>query len=94
MLLPCFRTREQWRRVPFHFFPIRQFLNRLLVSSLNKVSVSLGHRCVRVTDDFSDDVQVDPGVNHMGDESMRRSWKWKSLMLARRQAFSKDVRTS
>ena len=70
MLLPCFRAGEQRRRVPFHFFPIRQFLNRLLVPSLHKVSVSLGHRCVRVADDFPDDVQVDPHIDHMCDESM------------------------
>ncbi len=50
------------------FFSIRQILDRLLVPSLHKVSVSLGHRCVRVADEFSDDVHVDFRVDHMGDE--------------------------
>ena len=54
-------------RGPFRFFPIQQFLERL-VSSLHKPSISLGHRGVRMADDFSDAVQVDsrPGVVNFG----------------------------
>jgi len=61
---------ELRRRVPFHFFPIRQFLDRLLISSLYEVAVSFRHRRVRVADDLSDDVQVDPRIDHMSDEGM------------------------
>lgn len=34
------------------------------------MAVSLGHSYICVSDDFSDDVQIDPGIDHMGDEGV------------------------